>query len=198
MIRRLQPADLDPAVAVLRHAFASDPALAWLLPDPDHRARVEPELARAYCRYAMEYGVAWCTDDVTGVALRRPPGAEHLDWLGILSSGMAWLPLHLGWDATARLLQAEETTSRWHADLMDQPHWYLWTLAVDPAHQGEGIGGELMRHTFATADAAGLPCYLETTHPRALAIHQAHGFEIARHERIGDTLDVWAMVRPAA
>ncbi|MCA9570457.1 MAG: GNAT family N-acetyltransferase [Myxococcales bacterium] len=106
--------------------------------------------------------------------------------------------LHLGWEATHRLLQVEEQTSAWHQEAMPGRHWYLWTVAVDPTRQGEGIGGVLMRHTFARADADHLPCYLETTHPKALAIHRRNGFAVVKEARIADELTVWAMVRPAA
>ncbi|MFT6158819.1 MAG: hypothetical protein ACJA00_001396 [Myxococcota bacterium] len=34
-------------------------------------------------RYGMSNGIVWCTDDVSGVALRRPPGKEHMSILGI-------------------------------------------------------------------------------------------------------------------
>jgi hypothetical protein len=159
-IRPLTRADHAAAGRILCAAFADDPAIHWLLPDPRHRATVVGPLAAAYLQYAQDHGTAWCTHDVTGVALRRPPGREHLSWLGLVTSGMVLLPLQLGWDATQRLLQVEEHTS--------------------------------------ASDADGLPCYLETTHPRARAIHTGNGFQTVREARIDDSLTVWAMVRSAA
>lgn len=197
IVRPLRPTESDVAARRLTLAFDSDPALHWLLPDAEHRAEAAPRIASAYVEYALRHGIVWCTDDLSGVALRRPPGEERLHAHGILTSGLAWLPFHLGWAGTLRLLEVEEKTSRWHEDALGGPHWYLWTIAVDPARQGEGIGSALMRHTFATADADGLPCYLETTHPRALAIHRSHGFEVVHEARIRGELPVWSMVRPA-
>lgn len=194
MIRALTPEDLDAATTVLRAAFAQDPALAWLLPDERTRTEVEPALAQAMCRYAMQRGIAWCTDDVSGIALRRPPGREHLEIGGLLAAGYAWLPFQMGIAATARLLEVDAVTERLHREAVEGPHWYLWSLAVDPGRQGEGLGGALMARTFAEADAAGLPCYLETTHPRARAIHEAHGFEVVGEADLGG-LTIWAMVR---
>lgn len=55
-----------------------------------------------------------------------------------------------------------------------------------------------MRHTFARAEADGLPCCRETTSERALAIHRAHGFEVVEEGTIpGSGLQVWYMVRPS-
>lgn len=196
-VRPLTLADLDAACRVVEHAFACDPALLHLLPDPIQRARVAPHIARAFLRYGMSNGVVWCTEDVSGVALRRPPGKEHMSLVGIVTSGIAWLPIRLGLRATWRMLMADRETSARHRRLMRGPHWYLWMIAVDPDRQGEGLGGELMARTFAEADGLGVPCYLETSHPRAKAIHEAHGFVTQDEGPIpGTALMVWSMVRP--
>jgi GNAT superfamily N-acetyltransferase len=196
-VRPLTAADLGPACRVVEHAFASDPALLHLLPDPKKRARVAPHIAKAFLRYGMSHGIVWCTEDVAGVALRRPPGKEHMSILGIATSGIAWLPFRLGLRATWRMLMADAETDARHRRLMRGPHWYLWMIAVDPSRQGEGLGGQLMARTFAEADSLGVPCYLETSHPRAKAIHEAHGF-VSRDEGPipGTDLMVWSMVRP--
>jgi len=198
-VRNLTPADLDQAVHVLKHAFFNDPALVHLLPHSAHRARVAPRIGRAFLRYGLRYGVVWCTEDVSGVALRRPPGRERINVWGLLVSGIVWLPLFMGLSATWRLIQAERVTDRRHRQLMTGPHWYLWMIGVDPDRQGEGLGSALMAHTFAAAQADGVPCYLETTHPRAHAIHRAHGFEDAAVGPLpGTHTTVWSMIRQAA
>ena len=195
-VRPLHASELDRAVAVLEHAFFADPALVHLVPDPDRRRRVAPRIGRAFIRYGLRYGVVWCTDDVSGMALRRPPGRERIHLFGLLVSGMVWLPFALGLRATWRLLMAERETDARHRRLMRSRHWYLWMIGVHPDRQGEGLGARLMAHTFAQADADGVPCYLETTHPRAHAIHTAHGFRDAVRGVIpGTDLMVWSMVR---
>jgi GNAT superfamily N-acetyltransferase len=40
--------------------------------------------------------------------------------------------------------------------------WYLSIVGVAPSAQGQGIGARLLEPTLAEADAAGVPCYLET------------------------------------
>jgi GNAT superfamily N-acetyltransferase len=195
-VRPLTPADLAPACRVVEHAFALDPALLHLLPDPKQRARIAPHIAKAFLRYGMSHGIVWCTDDVSGVALRRPPGSEHMSILGILTSGIAWLPFRLGLRATWRMLMADRDTGARHKKLMRGPHWYLWMIAVDPSRQGEGLGGQLMARPFVEADSLGVPCYLETSHPLAKAIHEAHGFVTQDEGPLpGTALMVWSMVR---
>ena len=76
--------------------------------------------------------------------------------------------------------------------------------AVDPACQGQGLCGRLLRELLALADAEGLPCYLEASGPRAVAIFARVGFRRVGEAAV-DARDgaapfqfLYAMVRPGA
>lgn len=197
MVRELDSTEVKAATNVLKHAFASDPSLLHLLPDDAERSYLGPALARGWLHYGLGWGKVFCTENLEGVALRRPPGAEDLNPWGVLASGMWQTPLLLGLAGTQRLLNAGRAMDERHARAVKGPHWYCWLVAVDPAHQGGGFGGELMRHTFDLADQQGVPCYLETTSERALAVHLHHGYDIVAEGKIpGTDLFVWSLVRP--
>ena len=196
MVRELDSTEVKAATNVLKHAFATDPCLLHLIPDENERSYIGPALARGWLRYGIGWGKVFCTENLEGVALRRPPGAEDIHPLGAVVSGMWQTPLLLGWAGTQRLINAGRAMDARHARAVQGPHWYCWLVAVDPAAQGGGFGGELMRHTFDLADEQGVPCYLETTSERALAVHLHHGYEIVEDGRIPDTdLFVWSLVR---
>jgi ribosomal protein S18 acetylase RimI-like enzyme len=61
-----------------------------------------------------------------------------------------------------RTLKNEDRVHKAHDELMPDPHWYLWGIAVDPDQQGKGIGRALLQPGLEKADADQLPCYLET------------------------------------
>jgi len=196
-VRLLRPDEVDRAVDLLVIAFTEDPAVRWLLPDPASREVGGRVLLRTWVRYAILEGTAWCTEGLEGVALRRSPGRAGLRPITLLRAGILLVPLVLGLGATWRLLRAGWETDRRHRAALSAPHWYCWMIGVDPGHRGAGFGGALMRHTFARADAAGLPCYLETTHPNALRVHLHHGFRVVADGPLpGTDLRVWTMVRP--
>jgi len=197
-VRDLREDEIPQATSIIARAFARDPALSFLLPDPSDRLRTGTRMVASWIRYCRGWGAAWCTDGLEGVALRRPPGSPGLHPWGVVASGMVWAPLWLGLAATVRLVRAAVETGRRHATAVRRPHWYLWMIAVAPEAQGHGHGGALMAHTFERADREGVPCFLETTSPRALDIHAAHGFEVAAEGLVpGTDLQVWSMVRPA-
>jgi GNAT superfamily N-acetyltransferase len=77
--------------------------------------------------------------------------------------------------------------------------WYLSILGISPAAQGRGLGAQLLAPTLAEADAAGVPCFLETFTPRSVAFYERLGFRsMAEHlEPVTNSVYV-IMCRPAA
>ena len=99
-------------------------------------------------------------------------------------------------DARRRAMGVFDYTERLHQRAMPGPHWYLMALGVAPASQGQGIGSSLIQPVLAQADAAGLPCYLETETKRNVAFYQKHGFEALTAEKPPrHDLMLWTMAR---
>ena len=63
------------------------------------------------------------------------------------------------------------------------PHWYLATLATEPARQGTGIGSALLRDKLAEADEQGVPAYLESSKDRNVPLYARFGFEVVEEFR---------------
>ena len=67
-----------------------------------------------------------------------------------------------------------------------EPLWYLDQLGVDPSHQGEGVGGALVRFGLERAAAAGLPAFLETAKERNLGFYASLGFRVVDEGTVPD------------
>src|SRR5260370_4515182 len=59
-----------------------------------------------------------------------------------------------------------------------EPPWYLPLIGIDPARQGKGLGGALMRHATDICDRDGVLAYLESSNPRNIPLYERHGFGI--------------------
>jgi len=85
---------------------------------------------------------------------------------------------------------------REHKRLMTRPHWYLWAIGVEPAHQRQGIGGQLLQPVLAQADEEQVPCYLETQVESNLSFYRKWGFVVVGEGRVLEqSLPMWMMVR---
>ena len=97
--------------------------------------------------------------------------------LKMLQVGIWRLPLKVGLRGTGRVMGALSASEPFHKQV-GGPHWYLMTVGTRRARQGQGLGSALVEVGTAKADAAQLPCYLETGTDSNIAFYTKRGFEI--------------------
>ena len=79
-----------------------------------------------------------------------------------------------------------------------QRHAFLFAIGVVPAAQGRGVGGALIRAGLERVDAAGLPCYLESTKQANVPLYRHFGFEpLPLMALPAGCPPIWPMWRPA-
>jgi ribosomal protein S18 acetylase RimI-like enzyme len=181
--------DRDRAISTLVSAFFADPVERWLFPESDHYRTSFPRFIGAFGGEAFDRRTAWQLGDFSAVALWLPPGTAP--------------------DGEAIVSELRETVApEQHADTfsvleqMDKAHpthshWYLPWLGVEPARQGEGLGGRLLDECLAIVDADQLPAYLETPNPRTISFYERHGFEVTGVAQAGACPPLTLMLRAA-
>ncbi|OYX44421.1 MAG: hypothetical protein B7Z02_06685 [Rhodobacterales bacterium 32-67-9] len=187
-IRAATSADLERMGALLTVAFAADPFVRWILPDPHVFMQSNYDYARLNAEPGFAHGANHIIGDGWGMAIWRPPG-------------VAPDPAALG--ANMRAYFAPDRIAGFQALLAacepyhpHEPHWHLSLIAVDPAYRGRGLGGRLLEHGLGVCDRDGLPVYLESTNPRNLTVYQRQGFEILAEVRIDGLPSRYPMWRP--
>lgn len=184
------------AAEALARAFVDYELMAYAVPALERRGRAVAALYGALLTDALRCGEAYTTRDGSGAACWLPPGREHLGVLRQLRAGMASLPLRFGPSGFGRLLAYDVLGQALHHELAPEPHWYLSTIGVEPAGRGRGAAAALLRPILERADAAGLPCYLETHREANVAIYRRHGFDLVRRAQpSGRPVAVFAMLR---
>lgn len=197
-IVRLAEAQIRSASGVLARAFQQDPLFASAIPEATRRARWLPRLLRAVVRYGCLYGEAYATAALDGVAVWLSPGNTTMRLGRMFRAGMLTAPLWLGRTGLKRFSDLFAHTEALHRRHAPGAHWYLFSLGVDPAQQGKGVGGALILPVLSRADAEGLPCYLETQTERNVRFYEKHGFRVVEEGTApGRALPIWAMRRKA-
>jgi GNAT superfamily N-acetyltransferase len=176
-------------VSVVTLAFAADPASRWLFPEPEAFLRHFPTFIRGLGGAALEEGTAFVTPDYAAVSMWLAPGVgadEAL--LGQL------VEEHVAPEKGADMAAVIEQMGSYHPQ---ERHWYLPFIGVQPAFQGQGLGGALLDYALSVCDAAGLPAYLESTSARSQPLYERHGFEAVGEIQVGRCPPIVPMVRPA-
>jgi GNAT superfamily N-acetyltransferase len=123
-----------------------------------------------------------------------PPDVE-LGMSKMVRVGIWRLPLKVGLRGVGRVMGVMSASEPFHK-LVGGPHWYLMTVGTRRDRQGQGLGSALVEVGTSQADAAHLPCYLETGTDSNIAFYTKRGFEVAgRTEYGGHTIT--GMIRPA-
>jgi len=194
----LTQSQVDSAAGLMARAFADDPFLEYIFPNRRRRARQMTWFSGTGVRFGLRCGQGFTTPDVAGLSLWLPPGSGSLSLSAFFRTGALLAPLRLGIVGSLRFLHLIRQSERLHKQAVMQPHWHLFILAVDPAHQGQGLGGTLIRAGLDKADRDGLPCYVETTNLKNIAYYQRHGFELVGQIALADGLTFCGMLRPAS
>jgi ribosomal protein S18 acetylase RimI-like enzyme len=186
-VRVMAAVDEDPSVETVVLAFATDPMARWTWPQAHQYLAAMPRLVRAFGARAFSNGSAFCTDGYAGAALwlspRVHPDEKGLD--AVIESTVA--P-----SIAAEVAAIFEQMAKYHPT---EPHWYLATIGVDPARQGEGHGDALMAYALAKCDRDNAPAYLESSNPRNLSFYQRHGFEPLGAIQVGSSPTLVPMLR---
>ena len=184
--------------SVLARAFADDPGTSYSFPDPDRRRHCLQWMFTRWIRIISSRGGAYTTTDLAGAALWMPPGAAaSVPTLELLRGGFLTGFLRMTPREQFRGLKLyRDVGARTHRHL-NSPHWVLDTLGVDPAHQGRGVAGALIRAATRKADETRTPCYVITHNPRNVAFYERFGFEVVEAGPLGGTdLTVTSLRRP--
>lgn len=185
--------DAQPLSEMLGRAFFDDPVMEFLIQDAAVRRAKLPRLFRLFLRLGMPYGACDVTPGYEAAALWRPPGCWHMPFFQYIINGPDLLGI-FGLRDALRAMSVMDVVEKQHAK---EPHFYLQVLGTDPAKQGKGFGGIAIRRHLAIADAARMPCYLESSKVSNIPIYQSFGFELTGEIKLPGGPSVYPMWRKA-
>jgi len=185
--------DADPISETLGRAFFDDPMICFLLADVDARPAKMPRLFKLLFKLGLPHGACDVTNGFEAVALWRPPGQWHVPFYQYITNGPEFLNV-FGIRGALHAMAMMDIVEKHHPK---EPHYYLQVIGTDPAKQGKGFGGVVMRRHLAVADAARMPCYLESSKATNIPIYQSFGFEVTGEIRLPDGPTLYPMWRKA-
>jgi len=191
---------INAAAETLTRAFRDYPIPRYFYPDEAVRERKMPYSHRFMLRYGIRYGEVYATSPrMEGVAMWLLWDKADMTLWRLLRSGALFGAFRLLGEGARRAQQFGQEMTKVHRRLVPYRHWYLQVIGVDPAFQGKGYGGMLLKPVLKRLDAQGLPCYLETELEKNVALYQHFGFSVLEQFEVpGTGFQNWAMLRPAS
>ena len=192
-VRAATSSDREAVARILTAAFYDDPLMRWVFP---HASRREGALRRIFEMEAdtfLKQGLVLLTENEQAATTWMPPGVkESLSPLTVLRNLPAWF-LASGPLRSLQGLRAFVATERKHPK---EPHYYLASVGVEPASQGQGFGSALLEEMMPRIDAEKMPSYLLSSNERNLPLYERFGYQVVEEMQIphGGPL-VWSMWR---
>ena len=187
IVKTAMESDEASVIDTLKLAFAADPAVRWVWPDPQKYLSHFSSFARAFGGKAFSNKSAHYIGNYSGAALWLPPNVySDVDQLiSLLES--------TGSDEAKK--DGPEMFERMSGYHPNEPHWYLPLLGVDPLHHGKGLGSALMQHVLVMCDQDNKYAYLESSNPRNIPLYKRHGFEVLGTIQVNTSPSIFPMLR---
>jgi GNAT superfamily N-acetyltransferase len=193
-VRTAAAGEVPKVAAVLADAFIEDPVFTFLRPG---RLRQSARLRTMFVVEMQQYvlangGTVWTTSGYDGAVAELPPGAWEMPKSATGKEALKWM-----WAFGMRLPRAIRVQRAMAERHLREPHFYVRTVGVRTALQGQGVGSMLMQPTLGRADSAALPTYIEASSERSAALYERLGFlHMGVFELPEGGPPVWPMRRP--
>jgi GNAT superfamily N-acetyltransferase len=177
----------------------------WLLPQRTRRvARRELMFTLELQTYVLpQDGLVFSADDcrgggLVGGCLVLPPGRWQMPDAADGRTAVRWLRAF--GTQLPRAIRTQRALQEHHPT---EPHYYIRSVGVRPALQGQGLGSALMRPALERCDSDGVPAYLEAGSERSAAVSAPRlrspgraGAAGWRPAGVADATAAWRLSRP--
>jgi ribosomal protein S18 acetylase RimI-like enzyme len=168
-------------VKLIADAFATDPQI--VVYTDGNQQKIELIASRAF-EICMKYNTVFITDDLNAVAICHP--SVHSDF----SFRILWenikFPFVFGINSLSKLMKIEKMI--FAKKQTPQSGLYLWFLAANPAHKGQGHGSMLLNYLDKMTDYKEI--ILETSNTNNIPYYQKRGYEKYDFLEVNTTLSI--------
>lgn len=174
-VRLAGSSEIPVLAGVLARAFAHDPMVRWpMVSDDGLPTRIRTMFEIVDTSLADEGWMYTAGEGLGAMSLMPPGSAQREQQLADINApALAALTPDGG--------RRYERFWSWISSMLPpEPYWLLDQIAVEPAAQGRGIGGAMLRYAIECAARHELPLCLETGQPGNVGLYERFGFRVMR------------------
>ena len=147
-------------------------------------------------RHLIKYGEAYApSPKMEGAAIWVHSDFYKMStWQMIKNGGLKTL-YHLGVKKMMKGAKAIEFAENLTSEIMEEPHYHLVWLGVEPELQRKGIGTELMNAMLKKFSEEKMKCFLDTQDEENIDYYERFGFKLIKESKLPDEdVTYWGML----
>lgn len=171
-------------VSILTESFQDNQSVNYLIPSDSKRLKRIRSLMEYSYETCRMFGKVYLSDDKSGCALVSFPERKKTTLKSL------WLEVKLiltgiGFSNISKAINREKEISK---NYPTHPIFYLWFIGVQPDHQNNGVGKQLMSELLAESERMKRPVYLETSTMKNLPWYKKFGLDVYNQLNFGYNL----------
>lgn len=175
---------------IMGEVFDDDPIQRWVFGDTFDVGLFFGTAARALY---LKHGHCWASTDSKAAVLMLPPKVNKQVPIYKMLSMLPSMLKHGGLSSITRGIIADERVAK---KAPKRDYFYIFAIGAAKSARGQGYGSMLLKQCITSAEAQGLPIYLENSKLENIAFYQRHGFEVIEKISIGNASPpMWLMLR---
>jgi len=180
---------------ILAKAFLNYPLYAYGINDKVNQEKKLCVLFQTLVEFTSRYGAIYTVGDpFKAVMLVLPSTQIPISNWKMFLSGATDIFFKVGLNYLLRQREITQKQEEIHLKYMTEPHQYIFTIGVDPAHQGQKLASRLIQELQQESEKQHCPIFLETNKAINVQIYQKLGFKVLEmHEFPKKNLTLWGM-----
>lgn len=185
---------------VLSRAFVHDPVCSYVFRPPERRLKKMQWIYVHWLRVLIARNGVFTLPELSGAVLwHRPETGVSVGLREHVRAGFLPIIYLLRPTEQVRGLIAHQDAVARMKRFLDRPHWVLDTLGVAPEYHRKGVARALLQPALEEADAARIPCFVNTHNGANVAFYEGFGFTCIHESPMrGTDIVVYSMRRPPA
>ncbi|TFG12595.1 MAG: N-acetyltransferase [Promethearchaeota archaeon] len=181
---------------MFERAFFNFSVAVLLLPNDDVRRNKAHYFYVVSLRHMFKYGKAYANSPkIEGVVTWVHSDYKEVSTWQMIKFGALKAVYKLGAKNIKKAIDFIEFADKTQASVIEEPHYHLTWLAVEPKLQKKGIGTELMHAVLNQFSKENIKCFLDTQDKENVDYYKRFGFRLVI-ECHNEDLDVpfWGML----
>ncbi|MBY9015192.1 MAG: GNAT family N-acetyltransferase [Candidatus Lokiarchaeota archaeon] len=193
---KISKSDVDCVSKLFERAFFNWSLAVAIQPDEKIRRTRAHYFYTISIKHMIKYGEAYAiSPKMEGVITWVDSEYYEMSMWQMIKYGALKTFYKLGAKAMNKAEISMDFMAKTHSELIEEPHYHLTWLGVDPEHQKKGIGTELMHAILNKFSKENMKCFLDTQDKQNIDYYRRFGFKLIKECQLPNVdVTYWGML----